>query len=193
MSVLSLQTHHTLANGIGQALTLSVTCACYGGNALQWATTARLLPAPRSDGSHWQLAVSRGGSVRDAEPGMLQAQACPAEPAVRHAPEHRSPGKDAPGDWCLGGGLDASRVVGWAVSSGCRGLPGRPLWAPLRGSPTATLLLPRAQPGQHGRGALRLELHPGLLQRACQLPGGLPEALRREEAARSWLPTRTAW
>lgn len=95
---------------------------------------------------------------------MLQAQACPSEPAVRHAPEHRSPGKEALGDWCLWEGLDASRAAGRAVSSGCGGLPGRPLWAPLRSSPTAALLLPRAQPGQHSRGTLGLQLHPGLLQ-----------------------------
>lgn len=94
---------------------------------------------PDRTGNAWSASA---GALMVQEPRMLQAQACPSEPAVRHAPEHRSPGKEALGDWCLWEGLDASRAAGRAVSSGCGGLPGRPLWAPLRSSPTAALLLP---------------------------------------------------
>lgn len=111
MSALPLQTHRTLANGIGQALTLSGTCACYGGNALRWATTARLLPAPRSDGSHWRLAVSRGGSVHDAGAGdvtsaSLSPRACCQTRTRAPLPGEGRPGRLVPrrGARCLQGG-----------------------------------------------------------------------------------------
>lgn len=68
---------------------------------------------------------------------MLQAQACPPEPAVRPTPEHRSPGKPW-GPAASGGGLDAPRGAGRAGpghEQQLREAPGRPLWAPLVAHP----------------------------------------------------------
>lgn len=90
------------------------------------------------------------------EPGMLQAQACHPRACCQTRTRAPLPRKDAPGDWCSRRGLDASRVVGRAVSSGCRELPGGPSEPRCVSSPTHYSPPPRAQPGQHGRVALRL-------------------------------------